>query len=108
MVFVSSQFKKVKRIVDRDLYHYYTTMQRQNDGDGGSPAGNQILMPQEESKEPAHQSSIAPPLQSLINPEFIRKMPNLSQSAKMKDVKVYKNLSKIPSSDYYGVRPSMI
>ena len=43
-----------------------------------------------------------------MNPGFIRKMPSLRQCAKMKDVKVYKSLSIIPSSDFYGVKPSVI
>ena len=42
------------------------------------------------------------------NPEFIKKMPSLYQSAKMPDYEVYKSLSIIPSSDFYRKCPQEI
>ena len=39
------------------------------------------------------------------SPLYIKNMPSLHKFAKMSDARVYKSLSKIPSSDYYGVSP---
>ena len=41
----------------------------------------------------------------LRSPGYIRNMPSLRNFAKMSDAKVYKSLSIIPTSDYYGVSP---
>ena len=39
----------------------------------------------------------------LRSPGYLRNMPSLRKFAKMSDSRVYKSLSVIPSSDYYGV-----
>ena len=40
-----------------------------------------------------------------MNNDFIENMPSLHACAKMRSDEVYRTLSHIPSSDYYGVSP---
>ena len=62
----------------------------------------------EENKEMADNSALVLNPFEKIGQNYIENMPKLSEVAKMSDVKLFKNLSRIAISDFYGLHPKQI
>ena len=62
----------------------------------------------EENKEIANNSALELNPYDKIGQNYIENMPKLSECAKMSDNKLFKNLSGISISDFYGLHPKKI